>query len=161
RSGFRTFVLCAAPRRDILLGKNLSTAPLALVLSLFMIALIQVVAPMRVDHLLATLPQMVSMYLLFSLLGNLLSIYAPMPIASGSLKPVNPKAINILLAFLGMFLFPVFLAPTLLPLGIELLLAERAPRLPVCLILSVVIAVAIVFLYRLVLTWQGSLLQAR
>ena len=30
RDGFRVFVLCAAPRRDILLGKNLSFAPLAL-----------------------------------------------------------------------------------------------------------------------------------
>ena len=30
RDGFRVFVLCAAPRRDILLGKNLAFAPLAL-----------------------------------------------------------------------------------------------------------------------------------
>ena len=29
RDGFRVFVLSAAPRRDILLGKNLAFAPLA------------------------------------------------------------------------------------------------------------------------------------
>ena len=34
RSGFRVYVLCAAPRRDILLGKNLAVAPLALGFSL-------------------------------------------------------------------------------------------------------------------------------
>ena len=34
RSGFRVFVLCPVPRREILLGKNLSVLPLALVLSL-------------------------------------------------------------------------------------------------------------------------------
>ncbi len=34
RDGFRVFVLCAAPRRDILLGKNLAFVPVALVMVL-------------------------------------------------------------------------------------------------------------------------------
>jgi len=162
RSGFRVFVLCPARRRDILLGKNLAFAPLALVLATVMVALLQVLYPMRLDHMLAVVPQSVSMYLLFCLLANCLSILAPMPIASGSLKPANAKAIPILLHLVFMFLFPLALAPTLLPLGAEVLLATLAwvKGVPVCLVLSLVECVAVVYLYRLVLTWQGHWLHA-
>ena len=45
RDGFRVFVLCAAPRRDILLGKNLAFAPLALGMAAILLAAVQVVLP--------------------------------------------------------------------------------------------------------------------
>ena len=60
RDGFRVFVLCAAPRRDILLGKNLAFAPLALGMSAIMLTIVQGLCPMRVDHFLATFPQYLS-----------------------------------------------------------------------------------------------------
>jgi hypothetical protein len=65
----------------------------------------------------------------------------------------------ILLQFVFLFLFPLALAPTLLPLGVELLLDW--PGVPVCLVLSAVECVGVIFLYRLVLPWQGNLLEAR
>ena len=43
-------------------------------------------------------------------LTNCLSLLAPMPIASGSLKPANPKLIPILLQLAFVFLFPLVLA---------------------------------------------------
>ena len=39
-------------RRDVLLGKNLACAPLALALGTILVSLIEVVQPMRVDHFL-------------------------------------------------------------------------------------------------------------
>ena len=57
RTGFRVFVLCAAPRRDILLGKNLAVAPLALGMSTALLALLQVMYPMRLDHLARPCPR--------------------------------------------------------------------------------------------------------
>ena len=57
RDGFRVFVLCAAPRRDILLGKNLAFAPLALGIAAILLTVVQVVCPMRLDHFLAMFPQ--------------------------------------------------------------------------------------------------------
>jgi hypothetical protein len=159
RAGFRVFVLCPASRRDILLGKNLGIAPLALVLSFLMVAVVEIVYPLPIDYLLAVVPQFVSMFFLFCMMANLLSIWTPMAIAPGSFKPTNTRMLPILLNFAFLFLFPLALAPTLLPLGAELLLDW--PRVPVSLILSLVECVVVVALYRLVLTWQGSLLQAR
>jgi len=164
RDGFRVFVLCAASRRDILLGKNLSFAPLALGLGALVLLAIQVLCPMRWDHLLAMLPQYVAMYLLFCPVANLISIYTPVPIAAGSLKPANPKFLQILMQALLVFsLFPLTLVPMLVPLGIEVLLDHLGWRfgLPVCLIVSLTELGVIVLLYRLCIAWEGTLLQKR
>jgi hypothetical protein len=159
RNGFRVFVLCPASRRDILLGKNLGFAPLVLALCLPAVVLVECFYPMSLNLLLALLPQMVSMYLLFCLMANLLAIAAPMRVAPGAMKPAHASMIPILLQLAFILVFPFVLALTLVPLGIDLLL--EAPGVPVCLALSVVECVAIVYLYRWLLTWEGRLLQAQ
>ncbi len=164
RNGFRVFVLCPARRSDILLGKNLAVAPLALGLGMIVVVLLQIVNPMRLDYFLAALPQFISMYLLFCLLANCLAILAPMPIASGSLRPTNMKVIPMLLHSVFVFvLFPLILGPALLPLAVEFLLEklELVKRVPICLILSLLECVGVVYVYRLVLTAEGRWLQAR
>jgi hypothetical protein len=155
RGGFRVFVLCAAPRREVLLGKNLAVAPLALVLAMIMLIALQVIQPLRLDLFLAMLPQWLSMYLLFCLLANLLAILVPMPVAAGSLKPAQPKLLPILLHMLFISLLPPVLALTLVPLA-----AEYVVHKPICLILSVLECLGIVLFYRLAITWEGDLLQA-
>lgn len=164
RDGFRAFVLCAASRRDILLGKNLAFAPLAVGMALVMVIVVEVICPLRLDHLLAIVPQFVAMFLLFCLVANLLSIYAPMPIAAGALKPAAPKLVPVLLQ-MAMFtcFFPLTQLPTMLPLGIEAGLESLGwtSGLPVCLALSLVQCAAVVFIYRFALNWQGRLLQSR
>jgi len=164
RSGFRSFVLSSASRKDILLGKNLSLMPLPLGLSIAVIIPIQFVYPMRADHFLAVIIQMLAMYAAFCLVGNLLSILAPMPMAAGTLKPSRPKGIIVLMHILFVFLFPVALSPTLLPLGVEYLLTRAAgwpTSLPIYLVLTIVESAAILYLYPQVLGLQGALLQAR
>lgn len=162
RSGFRVFVLCPAPRRDILLGKNVAVAPLALGLGALMVVILQALYPMRFDHFLAFFPQMASMYLLYCLPANLLSILAPLPIAAGTLKPANPRLIPVLFQLAFVFVFPPILGLTLLPLGLEALLAEAGLEgVPFCLVLSLPLTVGVAFLYRLVLTALGRLLQQR
>jgi ABC-2 type transport system permease protein len=164
RDGFRVFVLCAARRRDILLGKNLAFVPVALVMALILLTIVQVVCPMRLDHFLATFPQAVSMFLLFCILVNFLSIYAPFYVAAGSLKPASPKLSTVLLQMVMFtFLFPLTQAATLLPLGIEavLRLLGWPAGAPIYLVLSLVECAVIVILYLFLLNWQGSLLQDR
>jgi len=164
RDGFRVFVLCAAPRRDILLGKNLAYAPLALGMALVLLAVVQAVYPMRVDHVLAMAPQFASMFLLFCILANVVSIYTPVHIAPGSLNPSHLKVTTVL-SQLAMFalLFPLTQGLTLLPFGVEALLtlSGRAEGIPVYLILSLVECAAVVLLYRVSLGRLGALLQAR
>lgn len=163
RNGFRVFVLSPAPRRDILLGKNLAVAPLTLALGAAAAVFVQVVYPMRFDHFLALPPRFVSMYLLYCLPANALSILAPMRMAAGSFQPSQPGGIVLLWHLLFMFLCPPVLALTLLPLGIEWVVEEMGwlHGMPLDLLLSLLECVAVVFLYDLVLRWQGTWLQAR
>ncbi len=163
RSGFRVYVLCAASRRDILLGKNLAFAPLALGLAAVMALVLECIFPMRVEHLLAIVPQMISMYLLVCLMANCLSILAPLHIAAGSLRPANPKLVPMLMQMVFVMLLPFVLAPTVAPLWIqyahERLLSFKG--WPTCLILSALECGLIVLLYRTVLNWQGRFLHSR
>jgi ABC-2 type transport system permease protein len=163
RSGFRVFVLSSAPRKDILLGKNLSNAPLALGFMFITALALQFMRPMRVDHYIAILLQMIPMYLLFCLVGNLLSMIAPMPMAMGSLKPVKPKAMVILMQMAFVFVFPIAMAPTLIPLGIEFLLSwtDSWAWFPAYLIFTIVEVALVVWLYIEVLEKQGRMLERR
>lgn len=163
RGGFRVFVLGSAPRRDILLGKNLSMVPFIMTLAFLLTVLIEILYPMRLDHFLASLLQLIPMYLVFSLVANLLSILAPMPIKSGSLKPSSPKGMAILIHFGFFFLFPIALTPTLIPLGIEFLLSwsGRYTWFPAYLILTVAEFAIVTLLYPLVLDLEGNLLHRR
>ena len=161
RAGFRTYVLSPAPRKDILLGKNLAMAPFVLGFMILTAFLFQFGYPMRIDHFLALLIQMVPMYLVFCMVGNILSIIAPMPTAAGSMKPVKPKATTILIHTAFVFIFPLALSPTLIPLGIEFLL-ERFGMLawfPVYLVLATLEGALVVWLYPRILAGQGRLLE--
>lgn len=164
RDGFRVYVLCSAPRRDILMGKNLAFAPLVATLAIVLLAVIEFVAPLRFDHLLALAPQLVSMYLVFCLLMNLLSIYAPLRIAAGTLKPSSPQLLPVLYQMVMMLvIFPLAEAPTLLPLGAEALSESLGwtTRAPICLALTLVQCAVVVLIYRLAMNWEGDLLRAR
>lgn len=163
RQGFRTFVLSAAPRRDILLGKNLSLAPLAGTIATVMVAIAQAVVPMRISHFFATLVELGSLFMILCVIGNFTSILAPMPVASGSLKPANPKLIPILLHLVFMFLFPIVFSIALAPLGLEMLLHHLGwlRPVPIYLIGAALELAAMIFLYRAIVAWQGDLLQAR
>lgn len=162
RSGFRVFVLAGAPRHDILMGKNLAVLPFAVGLGLLGTIALQFAFPMRIDHLIAIPFQLVSMYLMYSLVLNLLSILAPAAVASGTMRPVRFKGLAILIHLLFFFfVLPIALAVTLIPLGIEFLLRESFRYLPVYLSLSVIEFTVILYLYPRALVSQGRFLQAR
>jgi hypothetical protein len=163
RGGFRVYVLSPAPRRDLLVGKNLAAAPLTLGLGVLILILVECVFPMRVDHLLAVALQLVSMYLVFCLLANALSIFAPVPLAPGAMQPSTMRGLPLLLHMGFVMCFPLALAPTLVPLGVEVLLAELAGvrGWPVALVLSALLLAGMVWVYRSVVAWEGALLAAR
>lgn len=164
RHGFRAFVLCAASRRDILLGKNLSFAPFAFGMAMFVLLTAQVICPMSASHFLAMAPQFVSMYLTFCMLMNLMSIYAPVAIPAGSLKPANPKLSVVLIQLSMIFvLFPMLQLPLMLPFGVEALLAWRnwTTSTPVSLLLAIVECLTVTGIYRWSLKRLGALFQAR
>ena len=164
RGGFRNFVLAAAPRREILLGKNLALAPIILGLALVAMILLQVAFPMRLDYFVAALFQMVTMFLLYCLFSNFISILNPTATTAGSLKPaVKPSGKTLLFGLLTMALFPFALAPSMMPLGLEVGLHWLGwfPGIPISLLFSLGEALAVGYLYSWVLDRQGELLQSR
>ncbi len=119
---------------------------------------------MRLDHLLAMIPQYIAMFLLFCIMMNLLSIYTPTYVAPGSLKPSNPKLTTVLVQVaMVMFILPLTIAPTLLPLAIEALLRFLGwpAAVPTYLVLAMVQCAVVIAIYLFLLEWQGDLFQAR
>ena len=163
RNGFRVYVLSGAARKDILLGKNVAIAPVILGMAFLVVCVVQAIAPMRFDLFLAFIPQSISMYLLYCLLANVLSILSPIHIAAGSLRPKNMKLIPVLLHFAFFFVMPVILGPATVPYGIEFLVEKLADvkGLPICLVLSLIEAGLMLLLYHFVVQWEGVYLQYR
>ena len=163
RGGFRAFVLMPVRRRDVLLGKNLSVAPMAGCIAIVLIVALQFAFGMRVVHLLATLVQLVPSYLIFCMMGNAASILAPMGIASGSLKPAQPKAWAILVQMFFVMFAPIALLPAVAALGAETVLAQttNVRWLPIYLVFSLLEAGLVILMYRAVIKSQGDWLQRR
>jgi len=163
RQGFRFLVLSSASRRDILLGKNIALVPLALGLGLFCVAFVEVGYPLETTHFLATLAELISLFLVSCLVGNLTSILAPIPMAAGSLKPANIKAIPMLIQLGFFLLFPIVYGLSLVPLGLEQLLHFFGwfNGVPIYLIGAALELVVVTTSYYFILIGQGRLLHAR
>ena len=163
RNGFRVFILCPARRWEILLGKNLALAPLVLGLGVVLVGIVQLATPMRIDLFIATFPQLVSMYFVACLLANFMSIMAPRPVGAGVFRSGHQRWIPFAFHLAFIFVYPACLAPMLLPLAIESILEDlhMLQGVPVCLILSIVECIGVLYFYRFILGLQGQLLQSR
>ncbi len=163
RTGFRAFVLAPIPRSEILLGKNLAVAPLAIGLGTIVVIIVGSVFPMRVDQYPAAVIQLISTFLLFCLLANVLSILAPMPMASGSIKATDVKLIPVLLQLAFLMVLPVVFVPAVVPIVTELILSELhvVSGWPISLALSLLLLIAVLFVYRKLIAVEGEWLSIR
>lgn len=163
RDGFRALVLCPAERRLILLGKNLACVPAGLGFGLVLLTLMTVWLHLPPLVLVATLFQLVALFLLAGLAGNLLSILVPFRIQSGSMKPTKMPAGAMLLMIVCQLMFPLAMLPVLVPPLLEFLWrgAGWPEAVPVNLLLSMLFAALMVLIYWSALTPLGRLLQRR
>jgi ABC-2 type transport system permease protein len=163
RDGFRTFVLSALSRRDILLGKNLAAAPLPLGEFVILLTVVQVCAPLRWDHLLGLLPQALVMYLLTCLLLNMLSILVPLRVDPRGVRPGLPVLSMIANMTVILILFPLVQLLALGPLWIEALArwCGWLPGVPLFLPLALLQSGLVAPVYIRCLELEGRLLQDR
>jgi hypothetical protein len=163
RAGFRAFVLSPAPRRDVLVAKNLANLPFALLTMGLAIGMSQWFQPLRLDHLGGLMLQAASMYVLFCLSANLLSIFGPIALKPGSGMPAKHQGLRTLYPLAFVVLVPIPMALTMIPLGIEALFIYMGwlAWLPAYLVFGAVQAGAAVWLYRMLIGWEGTLLQRR
>jgi hypothetical protein len=163
RDGFKVFVMTAAPRREILLGKNLALAPIAFGLGMTVIVGLQFFYPLQFGHLLAIPLSFVTMFLLFCMIMNWASIVAPLRISPGSMKPTGMKLVPFLVNLSMIVLVPLCLAPTLIPLasGIALEYYGWNHGHWYCFFFATIEVSIIVLLYSFVISAQGQLLHNR
>lgn len=163
RDGFRAFLLSPVPRDVILLGKNLALVPLGIGVGLVALILVQVVLPQDAPHFLGGIFQLLSAYMLVSLVGNLLSILWPMRLKGVGMKAAGGQGKAFLVHFLSILLIPIALAPLLIPWGVELSLARMGwlGGIPVYLMLHIALCAGTFAFFRWCLKRQGALLQRR
>jgi ABC-2 type transport system permease protein len=163
RNGFRTLVLLPAPRKHILLGKNLAFLPTALGVGFILLVLVKIALKISLIVFLAAGLQLLAAFLLLSMMGNLSSVLIPYRVAAGSLKPTKSSTKTGLFIFLSRLLFPTVMAPIFFPALMGLLWSHVGwlPAGPTNLLLSAVLLALLIFFYRLSLAPLGNLLQRR
>ncbi|MEM9941920.1 MAG: hypothetical protein AAF939_10040 [Planctomycetota bacterium] len=120
RDGFRAFVVTPIQRKHLLLGKNLSMAPLGFGLSLGFILILTFIAPVGPFKVLAVLMQVPTIFLLFCLIGNYFSIGFPMGIKRGTMQPSNPRILYIILISIVMAIsMSLILIPSTMVFGVS------------------------------------------
>jgi hypothetical protein len=163
RQGFRAYVLMPVPRHDILLGKNLAVLPFAVGMCLVVLIAVQLLVPLSAWHFSASLLQIVPVYLWSCLVGNTVSIYSPVALAAGAVKPVQPSLHKMAIQLFAMMLMPMALLPALVSLGCESLLGWVVGHsvVPIYLLVTFLEVPAAIWVYRSVLRTQGRWLQRR
>ncbi len=163
RDGFRAFVLSPADRRLILLGKNLATWPFNGLFGLMLIAFFAVWLQLPTVAILAAVFQLITLLLLASLVGNLLSILVPFRMAVGKVAPTKIPARAMLMMVLCQLFFPLVMLPVFIPPLLEWLwqFANWPAGVPVNLLLSMLLATLTTWGYWQALNPLGRLLHRR
>jgi ABC-2 type transport system permease protein len=163
RSGFRLLVLSPVSRKYILQGKNLAFSPVAMCIGGFLLLIVKLLLRIPFFTFLASIFQLITAYLLLSIVGNLISIINPYRIAPGSMKPTKMSTLNVILLVLSNLLFSIAIIPIVIPPAAELLLTKviSMPAGLFNLCLSAILLPVTVFFYKRSLTHLGNLLQKR
>jgi ABC-2 type transport system permease protein len=161
RNGFRQLVLLPAPRKWILLGKNLAFVPLVFGMGLTILAFAVLMLHSSLIVFLAAALQLTAAFLIVSMVGNLLSVLVPHRVTPGSLRRTKTSATTTLLIFVSRLLFPTAMIPLFIPPAIGLLFARVGwlPAGPVNLLCSVLLVGLFALLYGVSLAPLGELLQ--
>ena len=163
RDGFRSLILSPVDRRLILLGKNLACLPVGVIFGTLLITLTALRFHLPVLTFLATLCQLASLLLMAGLAGNLLSILVPYRIQPGTMKPTKLPGLAMLVLVLFQMMFPMSMLPVFFGPLLEFLWHHwNLPAfVPVNFIFSALFCGLMIFVYWIVLTPMGRLLQRR
>jgi hypothetical protein len=163
RDGFRAYVLSPADRKLVLVGKNIASAPPAVLSTVILLLTVTVWLRVSPFVFLAALLQLVMGLLLAAILGNLLSILVPYRIRPGSMKPSKVPALAMLTIVASQMLFPVAMSPAFLPPALGWLSARAGgpPAVLVNLGLSLLLAAIMAVVYWRTIAPLGRLLHKR
>jgi len=150
-------------RRLILLGKNLAILPVGFGIGSILLAMVSVWLHLPAVAVAAALLQLLTMLLIASLGGNLLSILIPYRMQPGTMKPTKMPGLAMLVMMFCQLLVPLAMSPVFAGPLLEMLwLRAGLPAfVPVNLISSAVLCGVMVLVYWQSLAPLGRLLQRR
>ncbi|HIJ65686.1 MAG TPA: hypothetical protein HPP77_07005 [Candidatus Hydrogenedentes bacterium] len=113
REAFPTFILLPTSRHKYLAGKNLALFPFVGVVAILFIAVSGAVIQPPISLQIVSLLVVLQLYLAYSIVGNLLSVYFPFGIKWQGMRgvPTSRRQILTAVSFLGLFL----IGPLMLP----------------------------------------------
>ncbi|MEM1226557.1 MAG: hypothetical protein AAGJ40_12720 [Planctomycetota bacterium] len=163
RRGFQAYVLMPVRRSDVLLGKNLGTLPITLVLSVILVVFLGIASGSKAMHIVAMLVQIVISLMVFFPICNHVSMVAPVGMATGTMKPKSMTFRVFLTQFFAMLTVPLTLVPAALALALDGLAdyIGFAPGFPVFLTVTLAELPVFGWCYLRVLRMQGDVLQER
>lgn len=163
RGGFRALVLLPTPRDRMLLGKNLPFLALCLVTGTVLLLAFKFLKNLPWETFLAGILQVGIAFCVFSLGGNLLSIFAPYRVAAGTLQAKKPRAIVFVAGIASTLTMPVALIPVILGPALALLVHTLGwnTAIPINLLVSAAVLAGVAWVYRKALVIEGRLLQRR
>jgi ABC-2 type transport system permease protein len=163
RDGFRALVLSGSKRSTVILAKTISLGVFLFALGTALIIAVGILFRASPLSVVAGVVQLVTVNMVFGVIGAFLSIIAPYRIPSGSLRPAKPSGKTFLIVFLSQLLLPVLILPVaavdLASFGLSKWLGWSM-EYP-CVLGSVLAAVLIGFLFKLCLEPLGRLLERR
>jgi ABC-2 type transport system permease protein len=163
RNSFKSLVLMPVPRQDILLGKNLAIFPMAMLIAVPTLLGLCYFVPTTLITFIATLLQVVVIYIGTCLIANPISIWFPLPINPGSGQPAKMNFKVFLMQMLGMMGCTLLFVPACVAIGLEAMLWRvwEINFLPVYLLVGILELVGVVAVYRWGIIHQGAMLQQR
>ncbi len=163
RDGVRSYLLSPIPRRQILLGKNLALVPIAIPIGITGLLILQFFAELGLQYFLGALLQMASAFFMMCLIGNQISILAPIRLKEIGMQAANAKFKTVLLQILSLLLVPISLSPLLLPWWAEVWMQRRSllDGAPIYLVLQAVVLLSVFLIYRRTLNAQGRVFLRR
>jgi ABC-2 type transport system permease protein len=163
RDGFRSLMLSPADRRLILLGKNLAVLPIGFAFGAVLLTLLSVWMHLPLWLVMAALFQLVTILLIASLGGNVLSILVPFRIQAGTMKPTKIPGLAMVTMLCCQLLFPIAMVPVFISplLGWLWHRLDLSPLVPINLICSILLCGSMVFIYAKTLAPLGRLLHKR
>ncbi|NIA12585.1 MAG: hypothetical protein GWP08_00800 [Nitrospiraceae bacterium] len=161
--GFRALVLLPTERRKYLLGKNAALFPLMAGLSFALLVLSVLVTKPPPAAVFMACMHVVQLFLLFSVVGNLVSAYFPYRMAWSGLKTTTNRAMTLFGALVSLVLVLLLMLPTAGCMFVDPFMRWRYgyQGLPVGSLLSAASLTLSVFLYRWSLGPAGALLRKR
>ena len=163
RNGFRGLVLFPTPRHKYLLAKNLAMFPFVAGLSLAFVMVAALLLRTESRLVLISCVQVLQLYLMYCLIGNVMSLYFPYGIGRDAMRVRSHRALVLALGMVSAALAGILLIPTTFPMLLDDLVAAwwGYRGWPIGLTVSAALLALTGLAYRISLRHTGDVLMAR